>query len=50
VDPDGVTDADERLAEMDGIVFDEAWGVVEDSTDQPRTDAASPEVDPGPSV
>jgi tetratricopeptide (TPR) repeat protein len=48
VDPDGATDADERLAEMDGIVFDDAWG--DDVEDQRPTDAASPEVEPGPSA
>ena len=47
-DPDGTTDAEEMLAEMDGIVFDDAWG--DDEADQRPTDAASPEVDPGPSV
>ena len=47
-DPDGITDADERLAEMDGIVFDEAWG--EGEEDQRPTDAASPDVEPGPST
>ena len=48
VDPDGATDADERLAEMDGIAFDDAWG--DDVQDQRATDAASPEVEPGPSA
>jgi tetratricopeptide (TPR) repeat protein len=48
VDPEGITDAEERLAEMDGIVFDEAWG--EDEEDQRPTDAASPDVEPGPSA
>ena len=48
VDPDGATDADERLAEMDGIAFDDAWG--DDVEDQRATDAASPEVEPGPSA
>ena len=33
---------------MDGIVFDEAWG--EDEEDQRPTDAASPDVEPGPSA
>ena len=47
-DADGVTDAEERLAEMDGIVFDDEWG--DDEVDQRETDAASPDVDPGPSV
>ena len=47
-DPEGSTDAEERLAEMDGIVFDEAWG--EDEEDQRPTDAASPDVEPGPSA
>jgi tetratricopeptide (TPR) repeat protein len=47
-DPEGITDAEERLAEMDGIVFDEAWG--EDEEDQRPTDAASPDVEPGPSA
>ena len=47
-DPDGTTDAEEMLAEMDGIVFDDAWG--DDEGDQRPTDAASPEVEPGPSV
>jgi hypothetical protein len=47
-DPDGITDADERLAEMDGIVFDDAWG--EGEEDQRPTDAASPDVEPGPSA
>ena len=47
-DADGATDAEERLAELDGIVFDDAWG--EDEDDQRPTDAASPEVDPGPST
>ena len=47
-DPDGTTDAEEMLAEMDGIVFDDAWG--DDEADQRPTDAASPEVEPGPSV
>ena len=41
-------DAEEMLAEMDGIVFDDAWG--DDEGDQRPTDAASPEVEPGPSV
>ncbi|MFZ4510636.1 MAG: hypothetical protein ACOYNJ_06720 [Candidatus Nanopelagicales bacterium] len=47
-DPEGITDAEERLAEMDGVVFDEAWG--EDEEDQRPTDAASPDVEPGPSA
>ena len=47
-DPDGVTDAEERLADMDGIVFEDSWG--EDDADQRPTEAASPEVEPGPSV
>ena len=47
-DPDGTTDAEEMLAEMDGIVFDDAWD--DDEADQRPTDAASPEVEPGPSV
>jgi hypothetical protein len=50
-DPEGVTDADERLAEFDGITFDEAWGEGDDLlADQVPTDAASPDVDPGPST
>ena len=47
-DPDGTTDAEEMLAEMDGIVFDDAWG--DDDEDQRPTEAASPDVEPGPSV
>ena len=47
-DPEGTTDAEEMLAEMDGIVFDDAWD--DDGVDQRPTDAASPEVEPGPSV
>jgi tetratricopeptide (TPR) repeat protein len=47
-DPDGVTDAEERLAEMDGIVFEDSWEDGIDA-DQRPTDAASPEVEPGPS-
>lgn len=46
-DPDGVTDAEERLAELDGIVFDDGW---DDDVDQRVTEAASPEVEPGPSL
>ena len=48
-DADGVTDAEERLAEMDGIVFEDSWEDGIDA-DQRPTDAASPEVEPGPSV
>jgi hypothetical protein len=47
-DPEGITDAAERLAELDGIVFDDTWA--DDEDDQRETDAASPEVEPGPSV
>ena len=47
VDPDGVTDAEERVAELDGITFDDSW---DDDEDQRDTEAASPEVEPGPSV
>jgi tetratricopeptide (TPR) repeat protein len=47
VDPDGVTDAEERIAELDGITFEDSW---DDDEDQRDTEAASPEVEPGPSV
>ncbi|MFZ8982209.1 MAG: hypothetical protein ACO21N_10175 [Candidatus Nanopelagicales bacterium] len=48
VDPDGATDAAERVAEFDGITFEDSW---EDEVDDQRpTDAASPDVEPGPSV
>ncbi len=48
-DPDGATDAAERVAEFDGITFEDSWDDdVED--DQRPTDAASPDVEPGPSV
>ncbi len=48
VDPDGATDAAERVAEFDGITFEDSW---EDAVDDQRpTDAASPDVEPGPSV
>jgi tetratricopeptide (TPR) repeat protein len=49
VDPEGATDAEERVAELDGITFEDSWS--EDGDDDQRlTEAASPEVDPGPSV
>jgi tetratricopeptide (TPR) repeat protein len=47
VDPDGLTDAADRLAEFDGVTFDEDWG---GDVNQRPTEAASPEVDPGPST
>ena len=47
-DPERTTDADERVADLDGITFEDSWEVEED--DQPLTEAASPDVDPGPSV
>jgi tetratricopeptide (TPR) repeat protein len=46
-DPDGATDADERRAALDGVVFDDDW---DDDEGQRPTDEASPEVEPGPSV
>jgi len=46
VDPDGVTDAEERVAELDGITFEDSW----EDDDQRPTDAASPDVEPGPSA
>ena len=54
-DPEATTDAEERVAEMDGFTFEDVW----DDEAQPDptgegaqrpTDAASPDVEPGPSV
>lgn len=54
VDSEGATDAEERVAEFDGIVFEDFWDDVADvagaDVGQRTTDAASPDVDPGPSV
>jgi len=49
VDPDGETDASDRVAELDGITFADFDDDSEEVA-QRGTEAASPDVEPGPSV